>query len=337
MNDSMARCQGLGAGSSIKRWRAPRSPLRAVHEIPFAKMVGTGNDFVIVDARRGQWAALKRAWSRVAAAMCDRRYGIGADGLLLLGPSRRAETFMRIFNADGSEAQMCGNGARCAALYVHRRRGRPASGRSAASSLGTRQSVTLETKAGLCSGRISGTRVEMRMADPTELDLARSVALGRRRVTVGVINTGVPHAVVPVSGLDQIDVDGLGRRLRFHEAFGSRGTNVDFMEEDPALPSRLRVRTYERGVEGETLACGTGAAASAIVHVLRQRAGTRTNGHAGPSEHAIEVETASGEALIVRFNLLPAGRGARVTNVVLAGAVQWICQGIYSWSRKDCR
>ena len=208
------------------------------HTISFTKMVGTGNDFVIVDSRRLRRPRRLR-WADAARAVCDRHRGIGADGLLVLERASVADVRMRMFNPDGSEARMCGNGARCVARYL------------AAADRPRIRPVTIETRAGVLSARVRGHRVAMRMTDPCGLTPERIVEAEGQRFRLGSIDTGVPHAVLPVRRLDAVDVDRLGRALRRHPAFGPRGTNVNFIQPDPEH-SRVRIRTYERGVEGET-------------------------------------------------------------------------------------
>jgi len=313
--------------------------------IPFTKMVAAGNDFIIVKtasrlARGSEWLA--RTWPTVAQVVCDRHYGIGADGLLVLEPSRIATVKMLVLNPDGSEAQMCGNGARCVAWYVRskvvegRRSPAPASpdsretivGASALGGLGKvkgkQEPVTIETAGGLVTAQVREDRVQLRMPDPRNLRLDLRVQVDHRPWQLAYVDTGVPHVVAIVDRLDQVDVERLGRRLRFHRAFRPRGTNVDFVAEDPRAPSRLRIRTYERGVEGETLACGTGVTAVAVVHALREDG-------AGRSRHRIDVKTKSGETLTVRLVVLTQGRTRRVTDVTLEGTVQRICQGVFPW------
>jgi diaminopimelate epimerase len=175
------------------------------------------------------------------------------------------------------------------------------------------------------SATVRGERVAMRMTDPTGLSLRRSVALDGRRVPLGFVNTGVPHAVIPVRALDRTDVVAAGRRLRYHRQFSPRGTNVDFIQPDPRRPGRLRVRTYERGVEAETPACGTGVAASAIIHALRQA--DRMNGRT--RRHRVEVQTRSGDLLAVSFQAAPGRTGPRVTDVVLEGPARRVFEGTF--------
>ncbi|MBI3324246.1 MAG: diaminopimelate epimerase [Candidatus Omnitrophica bacterium] len=223
--------------------------------IPFIKMVGTGNDFVLVDTARHKLSALKTRWPQVARAICDRRYGVGADGLLVLEPSKTADAKMRIFNPDGSEAEMCGNGARCAALYA-----------SAHMNGRQKQTVVLQTKAGLVSAQVHGTTVAMWMTEPKIIEPQRTVRVNGTDYQVCVLDTGVPHAVLVVNDLKGQDVERLGQSVRQHEAFQPHGTNVDFIA--VIGKTSLAMRTYERGVEAETPACGTGAVASAIAGVI---------------------------------------------------------------------
>jgi len=218
-----------------------------MNKLKFTKMVGAGNDFVVIDIMRDKGHGTRDKWSRVAQDLCQRKTGVGADGLLVLEKSKKADFRMRIFNADGSEAEMCGNGLRCAALYV-----------------GKKGKAKVETKAGLYEATITGKdRVKIKMEEPRDLKLNFPIKVNDRRVRVSYVDTGVPHAVVFVQGIEKIDVDSIGRSIRYHKEFKPRGTNVDFVEiiDD----KNIKMRTYERGVEGETLACGTGAVASAII------------------------------------------------------------------------
>ena len=190
-------------------------------KINFTKMVASGNDFIVISQSLGS-----RSLKDLAKKICDRKFGIGADGLLVLGKSKVAGIKMRIFNADGSEAEMCGNGARCVSLFTGRK------------------SVSIETKAGVIEAKVSGDNVKIKLTDPKEINLDTSLDVSGRTLKVNFVNTGVPHVVVFVEGLDKINVDAIGRNIRYHKKFAPKGTNVNFIE----VLSRdsLKIRTYER-------------------------------------------------------------------------------------------
>ncbi|MRR39226.1 diaminopimelate epimerase [bacterium] len=217
------------------------------HTIEFTKMSGTGNDFIVIDAYH---TTLDIDWSAFAAKYCPRRTGVGVDGLLLLGRSLTVDFDYRIFNADGSEAEMCGNGARCAAAFAveHGFAGR---------------NMRFTTRAGIIEARVNPDDVSIMMTPPHDLQKGIDLDMDGQKVQAHFINTGVPHAVLFTRELDDTDVHGLGRKIRTHKRFAPAGTNVNFVQVTGG--TSIRVRTYERGVEAETLACGTGAVASAIL------------------------------------------------------------------------
>lgn len=215
--------------------------------------------------------------SAFAKNICDRKFGAGADGLLWLESSRKADVRMRIFNADGSEAEMCGNGARCAALFRCQVPGARCQGK-----------IRLETKAGIIDARIKGDNVKIKLTDPKGMRLDVPLNAGGRQIKVNFVNTGVPHAVVFVEGLMSMDILPLGRQLRYHREFLPAGTNVDFVE--VIGKGAIKVRTYERGVEDETLACGTGSVAAALIFAVKSGASNK-----------VIVSTKSGESLKVYF------------------------------------
>ncbi len=241
-------------------------------KIPYAELEGTGNDFVLIDAIRHPLRSLDSHWSRLAQQLCDARNGTGTDGLLVLGRSRRADVRMRIFNPDGSEPGMCGNGIRCLAWYANR------------SGAMRRKVFTIETKAGIKRAEIlAGHRVRIDMGPPAMLRHWEPTTMAGRGVThCDWVDVGVPHLVCWVLDVRRIDVENLGRRLRRHRRFQPHGTNVDFVQVisahrvyDAVLGrlvrrSTLKMRTYERGVEEETQACGTGAVAAATAWVHAQ-------------------------------------------------------------------
>jgi diaminopimelate epimerase len=210
-------------------------------------MNGAGNDFILFDNRTGG-IDLDRTQ---IAHLCDRHRGIGADGILLLEqPTNRADFRMRYFNADGGEAEMCGNGARCFARFAYK------VGR-------TKEKFSFETPAGVISAELKGDLVTLRMTEPTDLRLNIDLPVAGENRAVHFINSGVPHVVIPVAKIDDADVRGDGAAIRYHKTFSPNGTNVNFIEKRG--PNKIAIRTYERGVEDETLACGTGIVASALI------------------------------------------------------------------------
>ncbi|MCX5687069.1 MAG: diaminopimelate epimerase [Candidatus Omnitrophica bacterium] len=225
-----------------------------MEQLNFTKMVGAGNDFVVIDNVLKVKSQAFKGFEKIAKKICNRKTGIGSDGVLVLEKSKRADFRMRIFNADGSEAEMCGNGLRCAILYS-RMHGC------------TSKRVKVETKAGIYEGDITGKdRVRVKMEEPKDLRSGFSIDVSGKKIRANFINTGVPHAVVFVEGLDKIDVGIVGSEIRHHDEFKPKGANVDFVE--IVNSKNIKMRTYERGVEGETFACGTGAVASAIMTAL---------------------------------------------------------------------
>jgi len=224
-----------------------------VNSLSFYKLQASGNDFVLINNQKLTFktAQLKK----IARAICRRRFGAGGDGLLVIEPSSNADFKMRIFNPDGTEPEMCGNGARCASLW-------------AGLEFKTKnKNLSFETKAGAIltqlSAKKTSAQVKIKMSTPSQLKLNMPVKVLGRTIKVNYINTGVPHAVIFVEGLDKIDVESLGKAIRFHKKFKPQGTNVDFVE--VLAKDYIKIRTYERGVEAETLACGTGIVAGAII------------------------------------------------------------------------
>ena len=218
--------------------------------IPFWKMSGAGNDFILIDHRKPLVpVGLMAEFTRLA---CRPKFGAGADGLIFIEDCEDADFRWRFFNADGSEAEMCGNGARCAARFAYM------NGIAAAR-------MRFSTLAGLIEARVADTTVTVSLTPPKDLTLNRRVAVEGREYTVHSLNTGVPHAALFLNDADElatVDVRRLGRALRHHPDFGPAGTNVNFVA---VAEGGLRVRTYERGVEDETFACGTGATAAALL------------------------------------------------------------------------
>jgi diaminopimelate epimerase len=263
--------------------------------LEFTKMNGAGNDFVLIDDRSSQWYLTREQ----VIHLCHRQRGIGADGVLLLRPcsSGRAEWAWEFFNSDGSPAEMCGNGARCFARFVRRVAG------------GTGD-LTFETGAGVIRATFTEARVTVGLTRPADLQLNQVIALRSGNHTIHSLNTGVPHAVLFVNDADRAMVTELGAEIRHHPHFAPKGTNVNFVQRQG--PDRIRVRTYERGVEGETLACGTGVTASALI-------AARLFGLASP----VAVQVQGGDLLDVSFATSERG----FDEVRLTGPAEFVFQG----------
>ncbi|MCK4912167.1 MAG: diaminopimelate epimerase [Candidatus Omnitrophica bacterium] len=219
----------------------------------FYKLQASGNDFILLDNINRKNKISSSFYKKFASKYCSRKLGIGADGVLVIEASKKADFKMRIFNADGSEAEMCGNGARCIGLWAYLTK--------------KKKNVKFETKAGIIEAKVGGKSndrlVKLKTSTPVGLKMDLSLNISGRKIKVNFINTGVPHTVIFVQGLDKIDIDKIGREVRFHKQFKPAGTNVNFVE--IKSNNSLSIRTYERGVEAETLACGTGSLASAMI------------------------------------------------------------------------
>ena len=247
-----------------------------MNSIPFYKMSGAGNDFIIIDNRNQ--IVTDTDLSSFISRVCRRKMSVGADGLILIEASGKYDFRWRFFNSDGSNAEMCGNGARCAARFAH-----------VNGIAGTR--LCFETEAGVVSAQIKEGRVKVKMPAPSGLKLSYSLKLLDRSLEISSINTGVPHVVVMVEQVADIDVVALGREIRYHKAFAPAGTNANFVQRGQG--NAIEIRTYERGVEDETLACGTGAIASAIISASRFKMKT-----------PIDVKTRSGVYLTIHFDVV---------------------------------
>ncbi len=270
-------------------------------QIDFVKMTGAGNDFVLIDNRSMKISA---DWGILTPKLCDRRYGIGADGLLVVEPSGRAAFMMKYYNADGSYGGMCGNGGRCISRYV----------------MGTNKvsQVAFEALDHIYHAQARGAEVELAMKNPTPLKSMPPMSLLGEKLKVHFIDTGAPHAILLMDELPErlkteIERTGLmeiGSAIRYHEAFQPSGTNVDFLH--LRGENQVEMRTYERGVEEETLACGTGAVASAL-------AVATLYGYSSP----LSVITRSREVLKVEFQK----EGVGFRNVRLIGSAKIVFCG----------
>jgi len=260
-----------------------------VKYINFTKMSAAGNDFVVIDNRRG---IMEGNLKKIAENLCDRKRSIGADGVLIFENSKRADVRMKIFNPDGSEAAMCGNGVRCLAKFAvdHGLNG---------------SKFSIETLAGVISAEVKGNIVKAKMVEPKNLKLRINLNVNGKKGKWHFIDTGVPHAVKILTSLERCDVGGVGRAVRFHRHFSPKGTNADFVVIHPG--NRLDVRTYERGVESETLACGTGSTAAALIAAELKNL-----------KSPVKVHTQGGETLKVYFSK----NGKKFHDVYLEGRVQ---------------
>lgn len=277
-----------------KKTAAPKKKSKAVvrkRKFVFTKMVASGNDFVVFDNRRSN---LKNG-SEIALSLCARTSGVGADGLILIEKSKRADFKMRIFNPDGSEAEMCGNGIRCAALFKAKKKAR------------------IETLAGFLNAEIKDDGIKIRMTDPKDLQLNINLDIDGRVYQVNYVNTGVPHAIYFVEDLPTTNVRMMGRLIRYHRQFEPEGTNVDF--EKILEPGVIGIRTYERGVEAETLACGTGSVASALIY-HHKFVGLSGN-------YIVNVQTKGEEVLKVYFDY----KNGAFQNVWLKGKARIVYKG----------
>jgi diaminopimelate epimerase len=266
-----------------------------MQKLPFYKMQGSGNDFILIDNRRDILKGMNL--KGLAVNVCDRHYSVGADGLIVIMPSRKADFKWRFFNADGSEAEMCGNGSRCAARFALLKKI-------------AKKEMAFETLAGIIHAEVKKDTVKVQLTGATGLRMNIAVPLDSGLRMGHFINTGVPHLVYLSKDLQNEDVDRIGRTTRYHELFKPVGTNVNFIQIQGR--HKLRIRTYERGVESETLACGTGSVAAALIA-----------GSLGAASSPIEVLTWGGEKLVVSFER----SGDGFNDIHLEGNAAVICEG----------
>lgn len=266
------------------------------NSIPFYKMVASGNDFVVVDNRRG---VVKDAVA-FAREICRPHQGAGADGVLFFESSQKANFKMRIFNLDGSEASACGNGFRCIALYAH-------------DILKYSSRMNFESGSVLIEAEVrSKDSVRVQLVKPRVFEIDGTLEVRKHPLHYAFLDTGVPHVVIFVEGLEKTEVFQTGKAIRNHARFQPFGTNVNFVE--VKSKKEIAVRTYERGVENETLACGTGSTASAVVSILK-----------GYIEPSVSVLTQSGEKLRIDVQK----KDNEITKVFLEGKVQFVYRGEY--------
>ncbi len=265
--------------------------------IAFEKMNGTGNDFIIIDNRSGVIPLEHQA--EFARLICRRMFSVGADGLILIEDCDEADFRWQFYNADGSIAEMCGNGSRCAARFAWRHNI-------------ANQAMTFSTLAGIVAAEVGENEsiVKVRLPDPVDFRTSLTVNLDEKDFPLFFVNSGVPHAVIFVDH-DKIPVKSWGRKIRYHKLFEPKGTNVNFVQLKEE--NRIKVRTYERGVEDETMACGTGNIAAALYSAMQK--GLRS---------PVTVETRGGEENLVYFDLHD---GPTATNIFLEGPTRLVCSG----------
>ncbi|MFH1540942.1 MAG: diaminopimelate epimerase [Elusimicrobiota bacterium] len=231
--------------------------------VSFVKMSGSGNDFIVIDNRN---KIVKNA-TTFAKKYCSRKFGIGADGLLLVEKSKAANFKMVYYNSDGSRASFCGNGARCIALFAYVKK---------IASL----KMSFESDAGLISAEVKNNlkchceekpcqsqTIKIKMPEPKNFNLDFNITVEGKKFEASFVDTGVPHTVIFAEKIENVDVEKFGRLIRFHKKFQPAGTNVNFVK--ILGKNKLQVRTYERGVEAETLACGTGVVASSMISIKK--------------------------------------------------------------------
>ncbi|MCD6169279.1 MAG: diaminopimelate epimerase [Candidatus Latescibacteria bacterium] len=262
--------------------------------LKFTKMTGAGNDFIVFDNRDGK---IPEDRSEFIRHICQRKFSVGADGVLMLENSDRAHFRMRYYNADGGEAEMCGNGGRCISRYAYIRKIAP-------------KKMSFETLSGIHYAEVRGEDVKLRMQDPRELSLHLPIELNGQEISVNFVNTGVPHVVLFVDNVAAIDVKKLGKEIRYHKRFAPEGTNANFVQ--VINPDHIKIRTYERGVETETFACGTGTVAAAVV-------GTAL----GRVKSPVKATTKGGAVLRVYFEV----SDKKIKNVFLEGDAKVVFEG----------
>jgi diaminopimelate epimerase len=265
-------------------------------EIKFTKAEAGGNDFIIIDSEN---LSPEVNLSELTQALCLRKKSIGADGLLIYDKSELCDFKMRIFNPDGQEVNMCGNGARCLALYALKKKL-------------TKEAFKIETRAGIIEADMTGSSPKLKLTDPKDIKLNLTLKLKEGEIKVHFVDTGVPHVVCLVKDLDDFDVLEIGRQIRYHKSFEPEGTNANFiqLQDDKGL----KIRTYERGVEDETLACGTGAAAGALI-------ASKVKNLTSP----VDLKVKSGQLLRIYFDR----KDECFKNVYLEGECNIVFEGNY--------
>ena len=266
---------------------------RLPDRILFSKFSASANDFIILDNRPGIYS---EAAPLLAQRLCARRYSIGADGLILIESSNKASVRVRFFNPDGGEFSTCGNGGRCAARFAHL-------------SVITGRRMNIETNAGVIDAEVVGNSVRLQFVAPSRVQLYAPVEIYHRTIKGHIVRLGDPHYLLFATNLRKHPIVPFARKIRHHEAFAPEGTNVHFLE--PLSRNSVKIRSYERGVENETLACGSGCVSAAIsLHAT------------GQADPPITFEPQSGIPLIVHFQ-----KGADYQEIYLEGDARLVYRG----------
>lgn len=263
--------------------------------ISFVKMSGAGNDFIVIDKTQNPEIALTNI---VISRLCNRRNGIGADGIIVISDHEKFDFSMDYFNADGSTGTLCGNGARCAIKFARD------TGKARSSNVSFLSNEIRYTGELLDNGLI-----KFNLKPPVNIKENISLEVADLGISASFIHTGSPHVVIVLDDIDGVSVIETGREIRYSESFAPNGTNVNFIK---IIDKKIFIRTYERGVEDETYACGTGAVAAAII-------GNIKFGIKSP----VTLQTKGGDELVVNFF----ADGSDYKNVSLTGPVKEVFKG----------
>ncbi len=281
-----------------------------MNEINFTKLTGAGNDFVLIDKKLNKGISID---SKLIRKICDRRFGVGADGLLTIDDIENNDFIMEYFNSDGSNGMLCGNGARCIIKYAD------SSGRIN----GTNTNFTFDGE-NFTGVLIDKEIIKFQLNTPTKLKQNFKIEILNKKLNVSFIDTGAHHVIVNIDNqidiienLDLFPVEKFGREIRYSKYFSPIGTNVNFISIKDKI---INIRTYERGVEEETLACGTGAVAAAITSVKD-----------GKIDNPVKLKTRGGDILIVDFTI----NGNMIDNVSLTGPAKIVFQGKYKIDNEE--
>ncbi|KUG24431.1 diaminopimelate epimerase [hydrocarbon metagenome] len=264
--------------------------------IEFYKMSGSGNDFIIIDNR--DLSLNVGDLPTFARRVCKRKISVGADGLVIIEPSEKADFKWHFYNSDGSVAEMCGNASRCVARFANLK------GIAA-------EKMSWETIAGIIGAEVKGDVVKVKLTDPSSVEAGIKIEADDQKLILDSIDTGVPHTVAFVDDIDNYDVYNIGRKIRHHKHFVPRGTNANFAS--VINRNKIKVRTYERGVEDETLACGTGMVAAVLTAAQR-----------GLVDSPTDVLVKSGETLRIYFE----NQKGLWREIFLEGKVKIVYQGL---------